>query len=453
MSEHSYAQKVQKLVTEFKELDGSVGLGKSTSNLFRKRADTPKKRLDVKNFNEVIRVDTKALTVEVEGMTTFENLVDAALAVGTLPLVVPELKTITIGGGVSGLAIESSSFRYGLVHESVVEMDVLLASGKVVKATRDNSYSDLFYAIPNSYGTLGYVLRVVTKVRKAAPYVRLQHIRFDNTKEYFVALEKMLKDQAYKGNRFDFIDGTAFSPTEIYITLGFDSQEAPYTSDYTHTKIYYKSIREREEDYLTTYDYIWRWDTDWFWCSKNVYADRPLMRRVLGKKRLGSRTYGAMMRWEQKNRIIERAQKLTRTHKPAEIVIQDIEVPIANAPKFLEEFDKKIGIRPVWICPTHAATNEWPYPLYPMNPKNQYINFGFWDTVPTAFDPDGGHYNKIVENLVEKLGGMKSLYSASFYDRSRFERLYNYADYRKIKQKYDPTGRFKELYDKAVKAH
>ena len=43
-----------------------------------------------------------------------------------MPLVVPQLKTITLGGAVTGLGIESTSFRHGLPHESVREMDVLL---------------------------------------------------------------------------------------------------------------------------------------------------------------------------------------------------------------------------------------------------------------------------------------------------------------------------------------
>jgi hypothetical protein len=27
---------------------------------------------------------------------------------------------------------------------------------------------------------------------------------------------------------------------------------------------------------------LWRWDTDWFWCSKNLFAQNPLVRRLTG---------------------------------------------------------------------------------------------------------------------------------------------------------------------------
>ena len=66
-----------------------------------------------------------------------------------MPLVVPQLRTITIGGAVTGLGIESSSFRNGLPHESVREMrGSSPATGEVVTATPDGEHADLFRALP-----------------------------------------------------------------------------------------------------------------------------------------------------------------------------------------------------------------------------------------------------------------------------------------------------------------
>ena len=69
-----------------------------------------------------------------------------------------------------------------------------------------------------------------------------------------------------------------------YITTGEFVDYAPYTSDYTYMKIYYQSIRKRELDYLTVKDYIWRWDTDWFWCSKVFHAQNPIVRALAGRR-------------------------------------------------------------------------------------------------------------------------------------------------------------------------
>jgi FAD/FMN-containing dehydrogenase len=454
MSLSNYNLKKQRIIDQFSELVkepgvGSLRLSKTTSNLFRDRSSSKLKSLNVRSLNQVININVKDMTVEVEGMTTFEDLVDATLAQGMIPLVVPELKTITIGGGVSGLAIESSSFKYGLVHESVNEMDVLLASGKIVTCRSDNEYKDLFYGLPNSYGTLGYILKVTTKLRKAAPYVQLKHLHFNDSKSYFKELDNLSTTKKYDSRNIDFIDGTIFGLDELYITLGFGVDEAPYISDYTGKQVYYQSIRKRDEDYLSIYGYIWRWDTDWFWCSRIIKADKPLVRRLLGRKHLNSQTYSNLLRLENRYHIGKWIAKLQR-NSLGESIIQDVEVPISNAEKFYSFFQSKIGITPVWVCPTKAITNDWPYSLYPMDSSSLYINFGFWDSVQTTMNPDKGYYNKLIEHTVKNLSGMKSLYSTSYYERSNFEELYNYPVYRTLKQAYDKNARFKDLYEKCV---
>src|SRR4029434_5321996 len=90
---------------------------------------------------------------------------------------VPQLKTITLGGAVTGLGIESTSFRNGLPHESVLEMDILTGTGDVLTARRDLC-SDLFHAFPNSYGTLGYSVRLRIELESVKPFVALRHLRF-----------------------------------------------------------------------------------------------------------------------------------------------------------------------------------------------------------------------------------------------------------------------------------
>lgn len=450
----SYSLKKAELIAQFRDIKNNqtlaVGLDKDTSNLFRDRAETSSRRLNVRSFGEIIKIDLENLTIEAEGMITFEDLTNEALKKGLLPMVVPELKTITLGGGISGLAIESSSFKYGLVHESVLEMDILLANGEVVTAKPDNEHGDLFYAIPNSYGSLGYVIRIKARARKAKQFVRLEHIKFDNIQEFFKQLSLVANAKKYQGKRVDFIDGTAFSQNELYLTLGVDADTAPYTSDYTYKNIYYKSIRERTEDYLTTVDYIWRWDTDWFWCSRAMLLENPLVRRIFGKKRLNSRNYMGLLRLGRRSKIIRLIGRLRPNNPIRESIIQDIEIPIENASEFLEWFNQNIGIKPVWICPTKSTKKTWLYPLYPMDPSKIYINFGFWDAKPTNKDPEKAYYNKLIEKKVSQLGGMKSLYSNSFYSRADFEDIYNYKAYQKLKSKYDPGNYFKDLYQKTV---
>ncbi len=420
---------------------GEIRLGKTTSNLFRDR-QAQDSRLDVGDFQHVLSVDPHTRVIETEGMVTYEALVDAALTHSLMPAVVPQLKSITIGGAVGGIGIESSSFRFGLPHETVLEMDVLLGNGDIVCCTPDNEHSDLFFGLANSYGSLGYILRLKIEGIPVKPYVRLTHLRFSDRTEFFSRIETVCSGV------YDFVDGVVFSAGEHYLVLGEFCDEAPYTSDYTYLKVYYRSIRERSEDYLTVRDYLWRWDTDWFWCSKNLYAQNPLIRRLLGRRRLNSISYQKVMRWNTRVGLTRRLNTLAGIHR--ESVIQDVDIPLENAAAFIDFFEREIGIRPVWICPARHDRSRGDYPLFPMRDDTLYINFGFWDGVRSRQTYPRGHFNRLIEDEVAKLGGIKSLYSESFYSQETFDRQFGGDHYRALKGRYDPNNRLKDLYQKCV---
>jgi FAD/FMN-containing dehydrogenase len=437
----SFQKKKEALAAQLRQGGGSgpVGLQKDTSNLFRDRVSNARRRLDVRAFNEVLEVGESH--VEAEGMATYEALVDACLARGVMPAVVPQLKTITLGGAVAGVGIESSSHRHGLVHDTVLELEVLLGDGRVVTATRGNEHAALFFGFPNSYGTLGYALRVKAKAIPVKPYVRLQHVAFRDFKTYFGALGEVLR-----AGEADFVDGTVFGPQRMFITLGCFAETAPYTSDYTFEKIYYRSIEQRSEDYLTIKDYLWRWDTDWFWCSKNVGAQNPFLRRFLfGRGKLGSRHYTRIMRWNSRAGITKQVERLLGLH--SESVIQDVDIPLARAAEFAEFYAREIALWPQWICPIGLGKQN--FTLYPMR-SDWYVNFGFWDVKRTREAHAPGHFNRMIEQKVTALGGIKSLYSDSFFPEDEFGRLYGGAEYAELKRRYDEVGAFPGLYAKCV---
>src|SRR4030095_7105311 len=191
---------------------GPVALAKETSNLFRDREAGERRRLDVRAFNQVLSV--REAFVEAEGMIPYEDLTSACLQHGVMPAVVPQLKTITLGGAVAGVGIESSSHRQGLVHDTMLELDVLLGDGRIVNCTAHNAHSDLFFGFPNSYGTLGYALRVKAKLFPAKRYVVLTHIRHRDPGAFF----RDLAD--WCARPVDFVDGVVFGPDEMYLVIG-----------------------------------------------------------------------------------------------------------------------------------------------------------------------------------------------------------------------------------------
>ncbi len=448
-----YRQRVAGLRAEYEAIGPGqeVRLAKKTSNLFRPRRPASRRGLNVASFDGVIEIDSKARTAEVQGMTTYEHLVDATLAHGFMPLVVPELKTITLGGAITGLGIESSSWRNGMPHESVTEMDILTGSGEVVTADARGEHSDLFHGFPNSYGTLGYALRARIELEEVRPYVHLRHLRFQQFEDLVEKLTDVCAVGSYEGTGVAFVDGCVFSPEESYLTLGSWTDEAPAVSDYTHMGIYYRSIQEKREDWLTVRDYLWRWDTDWFWCSRAFGVQRPWLRRLAGPRFLRSDVYWKIVALENRYGLKAKADRLSG-RPPLENVIQDIEVPVDRVAEFVADFQREIPISPFWLCPLRMRERSPVWDLYRLDPDTLYVNVGFWSSVPLAEGMDIAHHNRWVEEEVDRLGGRKSLYSTAFYEEDRFWELYNGPAYDKLKARYDPSGRLLDLYEKCVRS-
>lgn len=446
---------VRRLAESYAEIPpGSpVRLAKRTTNLFRTRSVSQAPGLDVSGLDGVIEVMPDAPdgpVADVQGMCTYERLVEATLPHGLIPYVVPQLRTITLGGAVTGLGIESTSFRRGLPHESVVEMDVFTGAGKVVTTRPGDA---LFDAFPNSYGSLGYATRLRIRLLPVPGFVALRHVRFDDGAALVAAIERISVENAWEGEEVDGLDGVSFGPGEHVLTLARFTDEPGPTSDYTGTQVFYRSLQTRSTDRLTMHDYLWRWDTDWFWCSGAFGAQHPLIRRVWPRRLRRSDVYMKLLHLDQRFGIADRLDD--RAGRPRrERVVQDVEVPVEQLPAFLDWFDREVGMRPVWLCPlvSTGAHDGGQWPVYPLEPGRVYVNIGFWGTVHVGPEASEAPRNRAIEAKVSELGGHKSLYSEAFYDRATFEALYNTAALDAVKREHDPDDRLTTLYDKAVKS-
>jgi FAD/FMN-containing dehydrogenase len=452
---------VEQLLASYRAIPAgqTVRLAKKTSNLFRPRAETTTAGLDVSALDGVIAIDAAARTADVQGMCTYENLVAATLPYGLMPFVTPQLKTITLGGAVTGLGIESTSFRNGLPHESVLEMDILTGDGEVLTVRPQGEHADLFAGFPNSYGSLGYSVRLRIELEPVHPTVALRHIPFHDLDALQAAVDEIVEARSWAGESVDFLDGVVFSASESYLTLGRWSDETDVEySDYTGEQVFYESLRTKKTDALTPHDYLWRWDTDWFWCSKTFGVQNPRVRRLWPARLRRSDFYHKLVGYENKYGIVARLDKIQG--KPArERVIQDIEVPVENTAAFLRWFLAHVPMAPVWLCPLRLreggprgvpASGSKPWSLYPLSAGRTYVNVGFWGTVPIQPGRADGDVNKNIEEAVRQLGGHKSLYSDAYYSEKEFWAAYGGDNYRALKNRYDSRGRLLDLYAKAV---
>jgi FAD/FMN-containing dehydrogenase len=438
----SYAEKTARLTSNWQSGAGQLRLAKSTiSNLFRYQPrGAAARRISLGEFNHVIGLDAKARTVEVEGLTTYETVVRHCLEHGFLPLVAPELKHITVGGATVGIGIESTCFRYGFVHDGLREADVLLPSGKIVTARADNEYADLFRALPNSYGTLGYILRAKIALHAAGPYVHLHVQKFSGIAAYLDAMRT-----ATQASDLAFVEGLFFEDGRYFLMTGRFVDRVPQCDDIVRKDIFYRLVEQRRDIYLKTFDYIFRYDPDWFW---NVPETGPfnLFRRYAPEHWRNSAFYTRYV--AAKAKLLGRFGIKDASVEP---LIQDWEVPWEHGEELIRFCIDNVDLagRPWAAVPIKTPRQPT---LYPIKPNELYFNLGCYCQVKRPPGMAPYHYTKILDRKCFELGGIKMLYSSSFLSETEFDALYNGAGYRALKATYDAAGNAQTLYKKVALA-
>lgn len=102
--------------------------------------------VDLSSLNSILFLDEARMLVKVEPLVPVGRLSEFLNARGFSLPVVPELDELTVGGLVCGYGIETSSHKYGLFMESVVNVSVLTATGKLVHCSPESN-ADLFHAL------------------------------------------------------------------------------------------------------------------------------------------------------------------------------------------------------------------------------------------------------------------------------------------------------------------
>jgi FAD/FMN-containing dehydrogenase len=438
----AYAEKTARLTSNWQSGSGPLRLEKSTiSNLFRYQPrGVAARRLSLGEFNHVIVLDRAARTVEVEGLTTYETVVRYCLEHGFLPLVAPELKHITVGGATVGIGIESTCYRYGFVHDGLREADVLLPDGKIVTARADNEHADLFDALPNSYGTLGYILRAKIALHRASRYVHLHVEKFRNPAKYLEAMRV-----ATESPDLQFVEGLFFQDNRYFLMTGRFVDKVPHCDDIVRRSVFYRLVETRRDIYLKTFDYIFRYDPDWFWNVPET-GFFNLFRRYAPERWRNSAFYTRYVATKRKA-----LGALGVRDDRTEPLIQDWEVPWGHGEELIRFAigNVDLGARPWAAVPIKAPRQPT---LYPIKPNELYFNLGCYCQVQRPDGMEPYHYTKILDRKCFDLGGIKMLYSSSFLGEAEFDALYNGAAYRKLKAKYDAAGNAQTLYKKVALA-
>ncbi|STX50798.1 oxidoreductase [Legionella busanensis] len=395
--------------------------------------------IDISMLNQVIEINIEDNFIIVEPLITMEELADATLFYGMIPPVITEFKHMTLGGAIQGLGGESSSFKYGLIDDSVIEYELILGDGSVITINREQNL-DLFNALPGSYGSLGVVTKIKLRLINAAKYVRIQYKKVNNIDEVYKVFENSIKQI----NNLDFIECIAVAKDDFRIAMGYKTNSMSYgdwlfnscSLKHSFSPWYYchlldKSNQSNAYEYIPFKDYLFRWDRGAFWTGlkfKHTLFNRIKYGRHLECKNLYKHFYAKELIQRDKNSML-----------------QDLGVPISSMNEFFYLIDNLTHIYPLWLIPIISPKSAKLFSL-PVNIDYAFVDFGIWGPLT---NPQGFlEVNRKFEEYLYHHNGRKCFWGQCFCSRDEFWKIYDKRLYNKLRSQYYAEDKFINIYDK-----
>ena len=448
----------------------------------RKTAHTSSNTIDTSDLVNILSIDKYTKTAVVEPNVTMETLVKQTLP-QLLPPVVPEFPAITVGGALAGTAGESSSFRHGFLADTISWIEIVLPTGDVIGASRDEN-QDLFYGVAGSFGTLGVVTLVKIELMEAKPFVEVTYHLVRGIDDAIAATRR-----ACEGTRSDYVDGIIFSKSRgAVITANFVDPPEPNVKIHTFTRahdewfyLHAESVLNRKtlhthpepfqkldkhKEIVPIQDYLFRYDRGAFWTGRHVFT-------------YFSVPFIYILRWLFDPILHTKTMYhgLHETGMAKDNFIQDVVIPMSQVSKFVAWVDRCFGVWPLWLCPLRrdiqgANKSMNPYASSaglatsinfarkektPLSEKtnegeseeqeeNLMMNIGIWG--PRLPDPsDYVNQNRRLEHQVRAVGGMKWLYAHCHYSAAEFWSIYDKTRYDALRTKYH-AAHLPSVFDK-----
>lgn len=171
-------------------------------------------------LHKILHLDEKNLKVKVEPMVTVREITKFLIPRGFILAVTLEIGDATCGGLGMAVGMTTYSHNIGLYQEAVESYDVVLADGSLVNASKDNEHKELFYCLPWSHGTLGFLVAIELKIIPVKPYVHLQYIPLHGQKKYCDKLRVLSGAKDKDALTPDFVEGTIFDKDNAVVMIG-----------------------------------------------------------------------------------------------------------------------------------------------------------------------------------------------------------------------------------------
>ncbi|KAK4488051.1 hypothetical protein RD792_003793 [Penstemon davidsonii] len=401
--------------------------------------------VDLSAFRNVLDIDQERMIARVEPLVNMGQISRVTVPLNLALAVVAELDDLTVG------------------------------DGQLVRATKDNEYSDLFYAIPWSQGTLGLLVAAEIKLIPVKEYMKLTYKPVvGNLQElaqaYVDSFAPRDGDQDNPEKVPDFVETMIYNPTEgVCMTGRYASKEEAKKKGnkinsvgwwfkpwfYQHAQT---ALKKGEfVEYIPTREYYHRHTRCLYWEGKLIlpFADQCWFRFLLG--------------WlmPPKVSLLKATQgEAIRNYYHEMHVIQDMLVPLYKVGDALEWVHREMEVYPLWLCPHRlyklpVKTMIYPEPGFELQRRQGDTSYAqMYTDVGVYYAPgpvlrgeqyDGAAAVSRLESWLIENHGFQPQYAVSELNEKNFWRMFDAGLYEQARRKYGAVGTFMSVYYKSKK--
>lgn len=342
---------------------------------------------------------------------------------------------------IAELCTETKYDCFHFIHEMIESFDFITANGELLHVSRNNN-SELFYTVPGSYGTLGFIVAIELRIVPIKPYVYVNYLPCYNQDELY----ETMKELTELNNPPDFLEAIVYSQKESVISFCYfrdanlmadwdkmnfvNSFWKPWYSLHMRSALKngsfseYIPIRHFKHRFTKSIPYLYDYRSEFLKSSLMKKIVTPSIQRVL----------------------------------VSNVTEQDVIIPIDRMKEVTDKFHESFGIYPFFILPVAVCE---PFPHEGIIPNSfqkitgkcssVYIrmtlsgipqkirNEKFWDAEKVISE---------METYIKGINGYIGLHVDSIVKGDDFLKISNHKTYDKLREEYNCIGAFPELYEK-----
>lgn len=422
-------------------------------------------RIDVSHLDHILEIDEANLTITCEPGVNMGDITNVLLPRMLALLCQVEMEALTIGGLSVGLGMETNSHVIGWFQETIVQFEIVTGESppRVLKVTRESD-PDLFYSLPHSVGTLGFLTSVKVQLARTKPFVRMKYIMTKSAQELCNTMTKL--GEGIDEKTPQFLEATAYSKDTAVIQCG-EMCDAPRAGDRKlinrvnlwYKPFYFKHLQHLLEEGHDTYEeiiplkhYYHRFTRSIFWEIEYMipFSNHPLYRFFWGW--LGAPEVSLLKLFQG---------PVIRQNSVYAHVVQESCMPVRRLAEGLSKFEQWWDIYPLLIFPlrTYDRAEQSGF----LNPRGKNLasgngnNWGIWVDLAAYGVPkavrEGGTFDakRIVREChhwTESIGGWTIYYTDLFCTRKEYRRMFDHTLWEKCRVRFNANDAFPEPFDK-----